>query len=519
MGATAIFEHCARVPTPTHEAFSFSHEPFRHLRACMRGVARALGDDMELDDLRYGLRSSVSAWLTTPVRFADLEDDSIRALGSPTEVRVRYGVEVERLCEDALDAVADVQRFDNPLRSSVGEWLGLHESTAGALVVFCHRKSREEFERVALEAGRALGPGQFVHSWSDYAALEPTNTLLKVGPLRSRGWGCAPHCIVSAPRYETLLQFVWEGCEDEPHFGQRLDRSVGRSARKVTTFQSPDRLAPRTASTAERRGSLGTPHDDLAYNEETTAVLRSAILLHLDGGLATLVARRSQLAVAYRDEETIHVEQVVPAEGLPPGAVLVRPRVADMDLGGNLARDGHLAETWRLALQEQLRKDPRVFIQRLRLAGLRHKHLESAVRRWAEPASTVIHAPKRFGDFQTLLGELGLRSGSAPGNARLFWPEAAWREVRHSRGEAVQAGIEEHSIVTDELLKLVGSLLAELDDASRWRESLSLTLPPTSSFSGEIILHPILGVEEGFRVPADMLGVILASDEVDEWRS
>jgi len=49
--------------------------------------------------------------------------------------------------------------------------------------------------------------------------VKPFEVLIKMGPLRSKGWGSAPDAIVSAPRFGTLVQIVWAGCADEDDFG------------------------------------------------------------------------------------------------------------------------------------------------------------------------------------------------------------------------------------------------------------------------------------------------------------
>ncbi|MEI8031881.1 MAG: hypothetical protein WCH05_00825 [Chlorobiaceae bacterium] len=51
--------------------------------------------------------------------------------------------------------------------------------------------------------------------------------LIKVGPFRFCGWGNCSDALLTAPRFETIVHFVWSGSKDEPRFG--LDPVTGVS--------------------------------------------------------------------------------------------------------------------------------------------------------------------------------------------------------------------------------------------------------------------------------------------------
>ena len=59
----------------------------------------------------------------------------------------------------------------------------------------------------------------YLHTLKDYKVSEIHDTLIKVGPLRSFGWGSVPDAILSAPHYSTMLHFIWSGSRDEDSFG------------------------------------------------------------------------------------------------------------------------------------------------------------------------------------------------------------------------------------------------------------------------------------------------------------
>src|SRR5262249_44015943 len=96
----------------------------------------------------------------------------------------------------------------------------MHSVAGQVIKVFCHSRARAHFESLTNgSTASLLGPVTFLHSVRDYRLVDPFDILLKVGPLRSRGWGSCPDSLITAPRFRKFIQIVWSGCGDEEGFG------------------------------------------------------------------------------------------------------------------------------------------------------------------------------------------------------------------------------------------------------------------------------------------------------------
>ncbi|MBM4225383.1 MAG: hypothetical protein FJ167_11525, partial [Gammaproteobacteria bacterium] len=120
----------------------------------------------------------------------------------------------------AIRAAVDMISENSLLRAELVESISALRADGRRFKIFCHRKAREHFDTLDPSMlAVPLDDSSFLHSVRDYAAADSFDALIKVGPLRSKGWGAAPDAIRSAPKFETLIQFVWSGCADDPRFG------------------------------------------------------------------------------------------------------------------------------------------------------------------------------------------------------------------------------------------------------------------------------------------------------------
>ena len=177
-------------------------------------------DDLQAIEALNRLRGLLSEWLTTPVPFdaafvASLHD----ALGSVDAVNARWGQRIGESYGTALHAATRLTSEENPIRVLCRSVIDELNARGIDYRIYCHRRARPYFESI-LDACGARNPHRiFLHTVRDYRESDPFEILLKVGPLRSRGWGSAPDAIVSAPRFSELIQIAWPGCNDEPEFG------------------------------------------------------------------------------------------------------------------------------------------------------------------------------------------------------------------------------------------------------------------------------------------------------------
>lgn len=174
-------------------------------------------DDGDSQEVAERLRILLSEWLTVPIPFNSELLESVSALGDAKAVETRWGREIRAAYDLACAAASAIQHMENPVRIELRDTIQLLRILGRSWRIYCHRRARVHFESIF--AAEPLAADAFLHSVRDYREAEPFDVLIKVGPLRSRGWGSAPDALLSAPRFATLIQIVWTGCADEDDFG------------------------------------------------------------------------------------------------------------------------------------------------------------------------------------------------------------------------------------------------------------------------------------------------------------
>ena len=153
-------------------------------------------------------------------------------------------------------------------------------------------------------------------------------------------------------------------------------------------------------------------------------------------------------------------------------------------------------------------------------AGVNLINLEQAIKNlWIKPTARVIHAPHSMNHFRILLNVLGFgekmvqtRYGLRP------FCELATLEIRRSRGEAIQTGLNEHEIVDEVLNNLLNDLIPEISSHASDDSSFKFTLDPDRGLSGVLYFYKILSIESGFTVPQNEIDRHVHIDLCDQWR-
>jgi len=536
------------MPTTTSQLFDFldEHQSFaleRHeiasaaftdLRFSVRSIVMSLSqsDDLDASENIGRLRVVLSEWLTVPVRFDDAMSRALREMGEPAEVEARWGQDIRVHYEDALASADELIAVENPLRAKLAELIRHASSTGHSLRIFCHRRAREHFESLQSDyENLSLGQDAFVHSVAQYRELEPFNWLLKVGPLRSRGWGAAPDALITAPRFDTLVQVVWSGCSNEAGFGydpaisQSHDASndVAGSSNPGTSISGggvrwKEQKTQSRDSTIGRRGPVPDVDDLEVFTQlRKPSDTQAATLVQVDESHGILYPPHS--TVLGLDPATCHAQMYLPGETLTEGMFLILPVVDDLHLAGLQAEDGRFSNTWKTKLESEYSNDPEGLVTRLRNAGLRLAGLHPCIRHWCRSATTVIHAPQQKRHFEILIGVLGI--GFVAHEQRMArraaWWQYAWDEIRRARGEAIQTGMQEQQIVDQQLLEALGSLTddirAELD-----RPAFELTIPDSVAVVGVFKFYRVITIETGLTVPRNELRMLCELERIDQWR-
>ena len=520
--ASGLFDFMERHPVCVIDRREIDMPEFGILRRNMGQMIVRLreSEEPEAHELSDGLRCLLSGWLTAPIPF----DDSIReklsiVMGTEERVGARWGRDIRAFHIAALQAGRDLVGKANPLRETLQEIVAETIAAHKDFRIFCHRTALAYFLPF-------VPANAFIHSAAGYRDAQPFDLLIKVGPLRSRGWGSAPDALLSAPRFSRLALLVWAGCADEEGFG--YDPVVAlESAGQKGIVSSPQRREV----TVSRTGASAGPEYGVALDEFQ---IFSAMKERSEVRQAMLVQLEDESGILY--PPLSHVISFDPSPGaeepiarrlvdgnLCDGMFLVRHAVHGQGGGDVHAEHGYFSRIWKDRLEQELSRNPDAFCRKLREAGIDLAGLYGAARHWAKSPTTVVHAPQKRSHFEILIRELGIERvlpGDDANPGRGVWWQRAWREVVGSRGVAIQAGVQGHETLEEELLGALIQTLPEIRHlAAQAGSSFTMTLPESVGLSGVVFFDRIVSIEPGFKVPENELRVLLEMGKFEQWRA
>jgi hypothetical protein len=506
---------------------------FSRLRRSVRGIILALkeSNDEWIDEQLLRLQRQLAQWLTTPGSFqGDAADELIDLLGEVERLCSRWGKEVLGLVDAAMSAASIMARSETALQAQTRHVISSLLNQGCDFRILCHRTGREHFHRCLPESGeRLLLEGRFLHSARDYRQSPPFDVLVKVGPLRTEGWGASPSSILSAPRFRELQQIVWHPTADDPGFGVdpvlsaieeppqdasprlevELPGAIRWTTRPIPSGDSPEDEPPDEADGADDLGLLST------VGREDSLPTRKAVLLIVEGGRGVLYPPGASVLIfdpAATGERRFEERQA--GDEVERGTFLVWPRIREDDSPDFSGAEARLLEVWRSRLSAELSRDPEGLARRLRAAGLNLAHPEAAARNWSRAPTTVIHAPKQKRHFNLLMKVLGIPK--VEGRAQIW--HLAWQEVCRSRGEAIQAGMQEHARLIE---RCISVLRAREDLSAQVQPEVSefvIELSNEGGLYGTVHFLRIEGVEDGYRAPDAELRQMHDLDEAVRWR-
>ena len=530
--ATSIFRSLEANRAPVFERLEFATSAFSTIRRNLRYVILSLADTGNADALELcrDLRSMLSRWLTTPVPFDAATFEPLYSFGDLAEWRAKWGVAVSSSYAEALAATERAILEPSPLRLELGQLLANADDAHLRVMIACHRRAVSSFLSLVADESTSAGAGalRFIHSASDYRDAAPFDTLIKVGPLRTRGWGAAPGAIRSAPRYSCLKQFVWSGCADEPDFGTDpiLAASINPIGQDVAILGAIQWNVVRREATSKAWDERHSPdEDDLRLVDRVghERASHDATLLHVGPDEGILYPPHA-LVVSYDPSAHTghHVAVRIPGETLIEGIYIVLPRLEEVDLGGAHAGEGHLSRLWKDVLRRRYHADARDLAIKLRDAGIRLQSIDQCIKHWCKPTTTVITAPQKMVHFKALIEVLQVVFPEPPQAARVASPkgwERAWLEVRRSRGEAIQHGLQAHDIISQSLIDLLNREATGLLATHASEDFFEVSLQDDMELNGVLRFFRVREIEYGFKVPDNQLRLIVDLDTVEQWRA
>jgi hypothetical protein len=540
VSASRIFDSPAlngTVHAERHDVFSGWFSSLRSSLRRMAHIWHEADDPDALETVGY-IQRTLSEWLTVPIAFDEALTDKLEPLGTPAFLERRWGADMGNLCQAALDAAAQLRGMANPLAVLVGERICQLQANQVDFRVFCHRSAVPAFNQlIAAAGGTALPPEGFLHSCRDYRECVPFETLVKVGPLRARGWGAVPDALITAPRFTRLLQFVWSGCFDEPEFGYDPVSSSAVSGAPLPQTEampsSPMASAllwsrqVHQADDADDTTFVTPPPDDdefrmfREFRETTARESRQAVLVQVNDEHGILYPPLARVLCFDPSQHDAHcLGYRVVGDSLTETCFVIRPSLQTEGAGTLQAQHGRFSQIWKSCLRRRLEENARALIHDLDAAGLDLTWLSPALHHWARPPTTVIHAPQQKRHFEILMRVLKADFTSvAPARFRdkPLW-QFAWQEVCHSRGEAIHAGFVNHAQEEESLREVLVSMVAEIRGLAAAGSSFTLALPGGRAVAGTAFFDRVVAIEDGFRASDQNMRVVHHLNEIEKWR-
>lgn len=534
--ASQIFDFLERHPVCSIERHEIAQSDFGALRRSLRKIVVRFSEcgDVEAQEISDRLRAFLSEWLTVPVPFDNCILEAVQTLGDPNAVGNKWGQDIRGLYEQALQSAWALLLAESPVRTKVHSIISGLMAQGQTFRIYCHRRGRAHYQSLFAQANAPVWEATFLHSLRDYREAELFDVLVKVGPLRSRGWGSAPDALICAPRFGTLLQIVWSGCRDEPGFGYDPVATTREDASALAdgTVAANDVLGHRISWTPtitrsgrdfDMRDGRETDSDEFQIFGQLihTRQNRTATLIEIDGGQGILYPPRSEVLSF---DPTPDVQEPIQhrhaGETLVQGMFVIAPLHTEADMGGLEAKKGIYSEAWKSRLAAVYQTDPDALVAQLRSNGIDLCDLHASVERWSGSLDDILPAPGKTKHFQILIEALGVDWGaniSAETQGTDCW-KRAWNEIRHARGEAIQIGRNEQELVDEELLSIVKGLVSDMRSLSATNDTYVLPIPIGRGLGGILRFYKVCSVEEGFLAPETELRLVRELSTIEQWR-
>lgn len=539
MNVTSCFDFLARHNDFLLDRREIVSKLFGDLRKQIRVILAAMyerGNDHEIE-IAHELRNSLSERLTVPVPFDGVLIDTLRLLGNRDTIERRWGDEVIRSLEAGISITESMQRNGNPMRRFIeGEIEKLLRENI-SIRIYAHPKSVEHF----LSLCNALREEHFLYGNHEYAASEPFDVLLKVGPLRSVGWGKCPDALLTSPKFHTLTQFVWTGSSDEDSFG--LDPVTGKSVINIltnkTSLNVTDECGTLNWSLKTTRSGDTLPDPEDSFKDEPdeddfgflTRIQsryadvnreRSAALIKFVNTYGILIPSREEVLVydPEKNDENDAIGLVQPMGKHLEGCFFVLPMIETADFGEVHVEKTNYSKTWKECLTKVIKghsKDLSELSQLLRMNKVNLLNLDGRLPEWCNPPSTVIPAPRKWEHFDALIAVLGMHYNKHELLDDDF-AKKAWVEIRRSRGNAINEGREESRTQKELEFDLLKKMMQEIVTANNGRDEFTVPVPPDHDLQGSYRFFLVESVEQGLVVPDTVLREIHSVTEFDIWQ-
>lgn len=526
-----LFDFLAQNELYLLDKYEVCSTKFNVLRRSLRLMITLLREEGDEEGclLSDRLRTLLSRWLTTPIEFDDSILESLEAIGLGAGFETRWGSRIEVAYGTACTAAQELVGSSNPLRNRLEEIIEELFREATDFRIYCHHSALNDFQSLHGVADRALSESEiFLHTLREYRNSNTFDVLVKIGPLRSRGSGAVPDAVLTAPRFNRLVQIVWTGCKDEPDFGydpvnvsEKTEGAIGSDPTGAACGMSWKTTTTQTGDDPSAT-DLGPDEDDFRILSELGRSVdkRRCVLVQFGDRQAVLYPPRAEvLSFDPAADDDHFVDFRLPVDGLSEGMFVIDVIFHESGTGGVHAEEGKYSRIWKQRLIDKMLFDSK-FEAKLRADGIDLIHLEQSLSHWSKPATSVVHAPQGRKHFEILIRnlEIDYSKYTSDFSKKIPWVMAAWHEVTKSRGVAIQTGMNEQRAADDLVVEIIETRLDDIIQQAANNDNFHLTVPSDDDLPGIIAFHKIVAIEEGFLAPDGNLRTISDLEDIEQWR-
>lgn len=433
---------------------------------------------------------------TVPVSFDTKVPDRVRAIGGGVaRVKAQWGSDCANAHQEFIDSALALCSERSALRDAVEQVL--IDQLDSKLRFFCHRN--------CIDAFTSLGatPDQALTTTDSYRKADPFETLLKVGPVRSVGFGRMPEAILAAPRFVQFHQVTWACEHDEPAFGEARMEPLGFSI--ASHWESQSHIFkcghPLCDSIQPRSTEDGDCFDEQIWTRISRIrgpTLRGTVL-KLSGSRMLMQRPGSEIATYSPASGRVVLKE---AEDVAEGDVILHHEHISLDLGPVATSDAPIVREWREALRVKYSHNTPLFLGELKRQGLRLVHLGSAVKAWMSN-----QRPQQEAHFEIVSRVIGWDAKQS---------RKVWRIFSEQHGAAVQHGLIGAALATEALVNALngGASLEVLRDFAIGQHASPLRLPVEIAGSNfEVQAFTVEEVESSDSLIENYLGQIVKDRE------
>lgn len=431
--------------------------------------------------------------------------------------KARLGNDFANSCNLLDKAIRAFSDNESPFKKKLLEVVLLelqNNCSLDELKIWCHKREQQAYIDLFNGENIYLTDQNFISSLAEYRKSDLFKTLIRLGPLRTNGWSKTPSVIITAPRYEKLIRFLWSHSLNEDIFG--VEPVIGSpnfmERFKCTEHKSVESIQLDSINNFNSI-SYTVDDDDFKFLGDRPPVRLqnncTCILIEFPENKGVLLALGSNQLIfddkgvfSYRDAKKIQ----------PEDYLLFNNIQADFGSNKLTTQRYKLAASWKDILKIKYYQDSNRLVNKLKISGINLQNLDIAINRWMQIDKEVISAPQSKLHFELLLKEILIGS-----NIEVNWQQA-WADIRGSRVNAILSGRIEHSIVNDQLLEELKrnkqSIFEKCIQGEFFRENLN----QKSGLSGVISFFPVIESSTGFKAPQEKLENIRPISELELYR-